>query len=403
MNRKLKKALKELYASEQPSKFPEFLKELQKERNQRKFRFMMPVSAVMLLCVIAGYGYFSTRNFYRPENSIQTAEQQILVSEPETVLYTTEIPVTTMQTTFTTIRTETTISETSVTEIHLPNQPVTESISEITAFTPETESTQPETTTFIPETETIPPEQNFTPETVSPEPEPEEIIITESNPIQTETQPETEFQTTIDTTGTTPLPEITAIPTETNPEYNYIIIPIEEIDRKQFKMFAYRQLEVYDLSMDSMIFADAKINADTMLSKWKNSLLYAQNPYWSEYMYRLDVLKGTVGETAFEWGFRNSVYQNIVLNESQLIEQYFIDNNQQENLEKFYASQENYEQLRERFRTECLQEDFDYPPYSGVFEDENLSAYFEAKLTEIRSVALMEYFNYIPCPEKKFW
>ena len=45
----------------------------------------------------------------------------------------------------------------------------------------------------------------------------------------------------------------------------------------------------------------------------------------------------------------------------------------------------------------------DYPPYNGVFEDENLSAYFEAKLTEIRSVALMEYFNYIPCPEKKFW
>ncbi|MBR1528532.1 MAG: hypothetical protein IJ642_04420 [Oscillospiraceae bacterium] len=384
MSRKLKKALKEIYASEQPSNFPEFLKEIQKERNKRKFRFMMPVSAMLFLCVIAGYGYFSTQNFYRPEISVQTAEQQILVSEPETVLYTTEFPVTTMQTTFTTIRTETTIPETSVTQIHLPIQTVTESISE--------------TTTFTPETETIPPEQNFTPETeaVQPEPEPEEMIIPESNPIQTETQPETEIQTTIDTTGTTPLPETTTIPTETNPEYNYIMIPIEEIDRKQLKMFAYRQLEVYDLSMNSMIYADAKINADTMLSKWKNSLLYAQNSYWSEYMYRLDVLKGTVGETAFEWGFRNSVYQNIVLNESQLIEQYFIDNNQQENLEKFYASQENYEQLRERFRTECLQEDFDYPPYNGVFEDENLSAYFEAKLTEIRSVALMEYFNYIP-------
>ena len=140
MNRKLRKALKEIYASDKPAQFPEFLKEIQKERNKRNFRFVLPVCTAFFVFVIAGYGYFSIKNYYRPEKDMSTVEKQAVVSEnteTESSIPSTELSVstttaetyfTTIQTTCTTYRTETAVTVTSVPQTHLPVQTRTESI-----------------------------------------------------------------------------------------------------------------------------------------------------------------------------------------------------------------------------------------------------------------------------------
>ncbi len=194
MNRKLRKALKEIYASEKPSEYPDFLKEIQKERNQKQFRFAAPVTAVFLVGFISFYGYsnlLEARNHttepleavkeetqkhplsaVTAENSTAQAEtvpeslsaveiSTTQTTAPAETMYTTTLtetfPETSVTETHLLIQTGTeTVPETSVTQIHLPNQTVTETPLE--SVTEETNTIPPETTAEETNTEAKPSE-----------------------------------------------------------------------------------------------------------------------------------------------------------------------------------------------------------------------------------------------------
>ncbi|MBR1553803.1 MAG: hypothetical protein IJ644_00225 [Oscillospiraceae bacterium] len=272
MNRKLRKTLKEIYASEKPSEYPDFLKEIKKERDKKQFRFAAPVMALFLAAFLGLYGYcelLEARNHsaepqeetlehlkqatqqkqpiaFSPAESITT--QMETVSETSTSnpalsaeLSTTQTTVFT--TTHTTIRMETTVPETAVTQIHLPNQTVTETVPEV--FAEETE-------TFLPET------------TAPPVPEvPAEI---------------------------TAIPETTAVlettVTEETQESEWRCLDlsrVSDVEALQASYWELRRQEAMNWSMNSRVYEDSGRQADEMLSELTTLHRENGNPYYERY------------------------------------------------------------------------------------------------------------------------
>ena len=273
MNRKLRKTLKEIYASEKPSEYPDFLKEIKKERNNKLFRFTAPAMALFLTAFFGLYGYcelLEARNHsiepqektlsqeempehikeetqqkqptaFSPAESITT--QRETVSETSTSEPALSAELSTTQTTgfttaHTTIRMETTVPETAVTQIHLPNQTVPETIREILAE---------ETDTFPPET-TIPP----TPE-----------VPAESTAI-----PEAE-------TATEKIQES---------EWRCLDLSrVSDVEALQASYWELRRQEAMNWSMNSRVYEDSGRQADEMLSELTTLHRENGNPYYERY------------------------------------------------------------------------------------------------------------------------
>ena len=182
-NRKLKKALKEIYASEKPEHMQDFLKQLRKNKKQKKLAFFIkftsPVIAMLILGIITSYSYMIYQNHYQPyeispeaaptekiileteseqvtENMTESITKEIFqISTTETIL---KISPQITTTTITEITTQTSI----LSEIQKPDTPIiTENATDITESLPEIINSEipdiisnPETTTQT-ETTTI--------------------------------------------------------------------------------------------------------------------------------------------------------------------------------------------------------------------------------------------------------
>lgn len=188
-NRKLKKAIRELYTEQQPERMLFFLQQIQKEYPDRKSKtqkniyfsmtkFAAPIMALLVLGIITGYSYLSYRNAYQPyyqteetePENIDSTEKIISVSESSTL----ESKTTGQRKQILHTETHTQANTTNNIEIILTETPKNIVMTTITEITDPAESDEkPE----FPETEQI----------IIPETQPESTIQTE-----TETIPETQ-------------------------------------------------------------------------------------------------------------------------------------------------------------------------------------------------------------------
>ena len=87
MNRKLKKALRELYASEQPEHMQSFLEQLPKKQKNifpAVTKFMSPVIAIFILSIITSYSYIIYKNHYQPYEQLpETIPTEYIILESE--------------------------------------------------------------------------------------------------------------------------------------------------------------------------------------------------------------------------------------------------------------------------------------------------------------------------------
>ena len=274
MNRKLRKTLKEIYASEKPSEYPDFLKEIKKERDKKLFRFTAPAMALFLVAFLGLYGYcelLEARNHsVKPQEETISREEMLehmkqetqqkqpiafspaesITAQRETVSETStsesalsaELSATQttviLETTHTIIRTETTVPETAVTQIHLPNQTVTETIPEI----------------LNEETDTFPPEM-----TIPPVPE----VPTESTAL-----PETE-------TATEEIQE--------SEQRCLDLSRVSDVEALQASYWELRRQEAMNWSMNSLVYADSGRQANEMLSELEALHRENENPYYERY------------------------------------------------------------------------------------------------------------------------
>ena len=190
-NRKLKKAIRELYTEQQPQRMSFFLQQLQKEHSDRKnktqkniyfsmTKFAVPIMALLVLGIITGYSYLSYRNAYQPyyqteetePEKIDSTEKIISVSESSTL----ESKTTGQRKQILQTETHTQTNTTNHIEIILTETQPPENIV-MTTVTEITDPTELDEKTEFPETEQM----------IIPETQPKSIIQTE-----TETIPETQ-------------------------------------------------------------------------------------------------------------------------------------------------------------------------------------------------------------------
>ena len=395
MNRKLKKALKDIYASEQPEHMNEFIHQLPKQ--QSEFRFAAPVMAVLALGTVIGYGYLHARQAYQPYQSAEqkTSEEAIQIKASETVMTTAEsIEVVFYTGTFPV----TTAPEESETLPETENEiifPVTE-----TAVSSTTSKITTAQTTVTTVTTTVTPETH--PETeIIAETEPE-IIMTE--PV-TEPMPEEEIitqihwpvQTVPETSVTETIPETTEIQTETTKNSFYSGIEdmtlSAKIDEMQFEYFTHRHNEVLDWGFNGTYYENEREIADTMISEFESLYQENENPFYPHYCDVISAIKETdfgypedafFGSTAQWTAFRDG-YQNLLAEEVTQIEQYLTEHDELTELENFRESQENFILEYENF----WNADDYYYEYSN-----SMKGYMNAVLIQGRVVFLMNYFDY---------
>lgn len=177
MNGKLRRMLKEIYASEQPDKYPEFIYQIQKERNRRKLRYAAPATALVMIAFIGGYSYM---NMYRIDDHNCDPVKVVEVPETETSTETTS----TAESTYTTeSAAETTVQETETSETTIQT-----TVTEV-----QTTATTTITTIQIETVRELPAEQIPTEITTTAE-----IIVCEDTETQAETITETKSSVNVD-------------------------------------------------------------------------------------------------------------------------------------------------------------------------------------------------------------
>lgn len=188
MNRKLKKLLREIYASEQPEHMKSFTEQLRKNQdwkhtNSSFARFVTPMIATLVLSVVTGYSYIVYHNTYQPYEPPQK------IIPTETILLTSESAT---ESNFQTATTN--ASAETDTRITIPTESHSLSSSEITSQTiilSDTITTAvseiiPDMTEALPKTD-----DSEEPDTIIPESQPtSQTETTTQEPLQTLTRQE---------------------------------------------------------------------------------------------------------------------------------------------------------------------------------------------------------------------